>query len=161
MSNNNARNKWSLISCAIGGAATALAAKIGLEKMANRLKGARDGGGGNGNPRRPSHLLSVPDSPMGSSVNDSDLEELDRFDLDEDYGEANAGSVAPKKPCNFFKRTGRCANGHKCRYSHVFTSCSAEVQRRVLLGRHATRRSTCKRRTVAILHPGTRLVHCH
>ncbi len=73
----------------------------------------------------------------------------DDFDLDDN-------AAADAKPCNFFVRTGQCTNGYECRYSHRFSACSVDVQRRVLLGRRANSSNATKsaRRTVALVHPG-------
>ncbi len=82
---------------------------------------------------------------------ESDERELldDDFDLDD-----NAAATA--KPCNFFARTGQCSNGYECRYSHRFSACAVDVQRRVLLGRRAkdVAHADSPRRTIALVHPG-------
>ena len=65
-----------------------------------------------------------------------------------------SNNTRSSKPCNFFVRTGRCNNGHSCRYAHDFKKCSPTIQRSVLLGRQALTLSVSKRRTIALLHPG-------
>jgi len=148
------RNKLSLISCAVGGVITGWAAKMGMEKVVQRLKKATGRGGGSasgkgyapveGNDERPPRTL---DSPLGSSMDEGDLSD-DDFKLDNPHNDPDL------KACNFFKRTGRCSNGHACRYAHRFSDCNASVRRRVLLGRQYHTTSTSARRTVAVLHPG-------
>ena len=177
---SSSKNRLSLISCAVGGAITGWAAKMGMEKIVNRLKGNVDsnapsspssrpnGSSSSSAPSASKHHSTLTDSPLGSSSVDGEdtLGTDDDFNLDDDgfgsEGADGAGSSdknksrSTKKACNFFVRTGRCSSGHECRYAHRFSECVPEVQRRVLLGRRAGQplKEGEYRRTIGLLHPG-------
>lgn len=182
---SSSKNRLSLISCAVGGAITGWAAKMGMEKIVNRLKGNVRPDDSSAPASPSSHAASssssapsstskqysrLTDSPLGSSSVDGEdlLGAEDDFTLDDGFdseGAQGGGSGRDKKDgqgnqkkkaCNFFVRTGRCSSGHECRYAHRFSECLPEVQRRVLLGRHAAQPQPGNdyRRTIGLLHPG-------